>query len=166
MSEKDRSGENAYACGTSLAESEHCKETADNGSMLNATNARQCKTIDELRGAIADDIVCNNPNGKISMFTSPFVAPLGCEAIDNGADKKHSRVPLVYCDQTASNRPVKSIEEYIQRVCLPLYGNTHTNTSITGSQSTAFVAEARQIVAEECNAKITGKASQDVVLFA
>ena len=53
----------------------------------------------------------------------------------------------------------------MQRVCLPLFGNTHTNTSITGSQSTAFVAEARQIVAEECNAKITGKASQDVVLF-
>ena len=32
--------------------------------------------------------------------------------------------------------------------------------------STAFVAEARQIVAEETNAKITGKASLDVVLFA
>jgi len=31
---------------------------------------------------------------------------------------------------------------------------------------TAFVAEARQIVAEETNAKITGKASLDVVLFA
>jgi len=47
-----------------------------------------------------------------------------------------------------------------------LYGNTHTNTSISGSQSTAFVAEARQIIAEECGAKITGKASRDVVLFA
>jgi selenocysteine lyase/cysteine desulfurase len=53
----------------------------------------------------------------------------------------------------------------MEKVCLPIYGNTHTNTSITGSQTTAFVAEARQIVAEETNAKITGKASLDVVLF-
>lgn len=76
------------------------------------------------------------------------------------------KVPLVYCDQTASNRPLASIEKYIYDACLPLYGNTHTNTSVTGSQSTAFVAEARQIVAEGVNAKITGKASLDVVLFA
>jgi selenocysteine lyase/cysteine desulfurase/tRNA(Ile)-lysidine synthase TilS/MesJ len=38
--------------------------------------------------------------------------------------------------------------------------------SLARVYSTAFVAEARQIVAEETNAKITGKASLDVVLFA
>jgi hypothetical protein len=38
--------------------------------------------------------------------------------------------------------------------------------SLAHVYSTAFVAEARQIVAEETNAKITGKASLDVVLFA
>ena len=88
---------------------------------------------------------------------------------NNSTSKKSSRyyqVPLIYCDQTASNRAVKSIENYIQNVCLPLYGNTHTNTSLTGSQSTAFVAEARQCIAEQTNAKVTGKASLDVVLFA
>ncbi|KAG7356486.1 aminotransferase [Nitzschia inconspicua] len=76
------------------------------------------------------------------------------------------KVPLVYCDFTASSRPIGSIEEYLQTTCVPFYGNTHTNTSITGSQSSAFVSEARQIIAEACNAKISGKASQDVVLFA
>lgn len=76
------------------------------------------------------------------------------------------KVPLVYCDFTASSRPLSSIEEYLHQTCLPYYGNTHTNTSVTGSQSSAFVSEARQIIAEACNAKITGKASQDVVLFA
>ncbi len=34
-----------------------------------------------------------------------------------------------------------------------------------GYQSTSYVAEARQIVAESVNAKVTGKASTDVVLF-
>ena len=76
------------------------------------------------------------------------------------------RVPMIYCDFTASHRPLQSIENYIRSRCLPYYGNTHTNTSLTGSQSSAFVSEARQIIAEACNAKITGKASEDVVLFA
>mmetsp|Transcript_29052 Transcript_29052/g.32590 ORF Transcript_29052/g.32590 Transcript_29052/m.32590 type:complete len:1297 (-) Transcript_29052:13-3903(-) len=76
------------------------------------------------------------------------------------------RVPMIYCDFTASHRPLKSIERYIRETCLPYYGNTHTNTSVTGGQSSAFVSESRQIIAEACNAKITGKASLDVVLFA
>ena len=37
---------------------------------------------------------------------------------------------------------------------LPLYGNTHTTTSVTGLQSTCFRLEARQMVAQACNARI------------
>ena len=79
---------------------------------------------------------------------------------------KSVKVPLVYCDFTASHRPLSSLEDYLHKTCIPYYGNTHTNTSITGSQSTAFCSEARQIIGEACGAKTTGKASQDVVLFA
>jgi selenocysteine lyase/cysteine desulfurase len=100
--------------------------------------------------------------GDAETFTSPFEVP--SSSAKKGGNK-FLTVPLVYCDQTASNRPIRSVEKYMEKTCLPLYGNTHTNTSITGSQSTAFVAEARQIVAESTNAKITGKASLDVVLF-
>lgn len=118
-------------------------------------------SIDALRSSIAFDIV--RDGDLLSTFASPFQVPSN---VTNPSGKRFLDVPLVYCDQTASNRPLRSVERYIERVCLPLYGNTHTNTSITGSQSTAFVAEARQIVAEETNAKISGKASRDVVLFA
>lgn len=114
----------------------------------------------DLRDRLARNVITQHPS--LTTFTSPMEDPSCTDANQH----KFLHLPLVYADQTASNRPVQSIEDYLQRVCLPLYGNTHTNTSITGSQSTALVAEARQMVAEACNAKITGKASLDVVLFA
>ncbi|KAL3936469.1 MAG: hypothetical protein SGBAC_008221, partial [Bacillariaceae sp.] len=115
--------------------------TSDVGSMA----------MDEVRESVAKDMM-----GSGTSFSSPLEWKAG-DAV---------QVPLVYCDFTASHRPLKSIESYIKNTCMPFYGNTHTNTSITGSQSTAFCSEARQIIAEACGAKITGKASQDVVLFA
>ena len=51
------------------------------------------------------------------------------------------------------------------REVMPLYGNTHTTSSITGHQSTCFRHEARQIVAEAVNAKVTGRAAVDTVIF-
>ena len=73
--------------------------------------------------------------------------------------------PCIYADWTASGRALKQVENYIANEVLPYYGNTHTSTSITGIQSTSYRHEARQIVAEATNAKITGKAAVDVVLF-
>lgn len=139
-------------CGTSLAEQEHQQSLETRLKSVKQPTT----TSSSLRDTIAADIVSGNNDGRnITFFESPFVL-----------QNQPVRLPLIYCDHTASNRPLRSIESYMERHCLPLYGNTHTNTSITGSQSTAFVAEARQIVAEEVNAKITGKASLDVVLFA
>ena len=120
-------------------------------------------SVESLRNLLASDVL------TAPTFASPFLAKKnhrGGASLGNSNNREHHILPLVYCDQTASNRPLQSIESYLHHVCLPLYGNTHTTTSITGSQSTALVAEARQIVAEETNAKITGKASLDVVLFA
>jgi len=73
--------------------------------------------------------------------------------------------PLVYADWTASARSLAQIEDYLRSEVMPLYGNTHTTTSVTGHQSTCFRHEARQIVAQAVNAKITGKAAEDVVIF-
>jgi hypothetical protein len=141
-------------CGSSLAEHEHREDGFHRAASELAGAVSHVQSIEALRSLIASDVVSS---GKYcTTFTSPFEVPRGASNPGRG---RFLQVPLVYCDQTASNRPVQSIERYVERVCLPLYGNTHTNTSITGSQSTAFVAEARQIVAEETNAKITGESS-------
>ena len=141
-------------CGSSLAELEHGVEDRPESAVNASINS-----VASLRETLAEDVLTSS--SMIETFTSPFEVPPSIKSTE-----KYLQVPLVYCDQTASNRPVQSIEDYMGKVCLPLYGNTHTNTSITGSQSTAFCAEARQIVAEGTNSKITGKASLDVVLFA
>ncbi len=188
--DKSQSKSMDLECGTSLAELEYTTEfdqkqrlyeekkedlystTTNPSSTKQVTDASQTEKlstsekIDLIRSNISNDIVTN---GSVSMFTSPFETEKAHNSTgqtDIPESERYASVPLIYCDQTASNRPLRSIEEFIHESCLPLYGNTHTNTSVTGSQSTAFVAEARQIVAEGVNAKISGKAALDVVLFA
>ena len=73
--------------------------------------------------------------------------------------------PIIYADWTASGKCVSKVESYLAQNVLPLYGNTHTTTSITGHQTTCFRHESRQIVAEAVNAKVTGRAAVDVVIF-
>jgi selenocysteine lyase/cysteine desulfurase len=73
--------------------------------------------------------------------------------------------PIIYADWTASGKCVRKVEDYISNNVIPLYGNTHTTTSITGHQTTCFRHESRQIVAEAVNAKVTGRAAVDVVIF-
>lgn len=172
-------------CGTSLAELEYTseldqkqrqhEETKQTIAKISAESDEEMQEseflsiqekLDLLRSSLTDDIVTND---SVTMFTSPFetaIARNSSGQTEIPEAERYASVPLIYCDQTASNRPLQSIEKFINQRCLPMYGNTHTNTSVTGSQSTAFVAEARQIIAEGVNAKISGKASLDVVLFA
>jgi len=68
--------------------------------------------------------------------------------------------PVVYADYTASGRSLTFIEDYIDRVVLPLYANTHTESSGTGLQTTRFREDAREIVA-----RCFGATDDHVVLF-
>ena len=58
---------------------------------------------------------------------------------------------LLYADYVASGRAYGPIEDKIRDQVLPLYANTHTESSATGRQSTAYREEARQIIADSLN---------------
>ena len=119
-------------CGTSRAENEHYTDDDDNGRVGVEDHAgiqpQNSHSLTALREQLAASVV-TDPNGGCgrTMIASPLYV--------HHSTTTTTVVPLVYCDQTASNRPVRTIERYMEQVCLPLYGNTHTNTSITGSQT-------------------------------
>jgi selenocysteine lyase/cysteine desulfurase len=53
---------------------------------------------------------------------------------------------VTYADYTASGRALSFIEDFIREVVLPLYANTHTESSGTGLQTTRFREQAREII--------------------
>jgi len=55
---------------------------------------------------------------------------------------------VTYADYTASGRSLSFIEDYVRDAVLPLYANTHTESSGTGLQTTRFREEARRLVLE------------------
>ncbi|MFH0751116.1 MAG: aminotransferase class V-fold PLP-dependent enzyme, partial [Chloroflexota bacterium] len=67
---------------------------------------------------------------------------------------------VTYADYTASGRSLSFVEDYLRDAVLPLYANTHTESSGTGLQTTRFRAEARQIVKDA-----VGAGDEHVVLF-
>jgi selenocysteine lyase/cysteine desulfurase len=67
---------------------------------------------------------------------------------------------VTYADYTASGRSVAFIEDFIRETVLPLYANTHTESSGTGSQTSRFREDARRMVREA-----VGGSDDHVVLF-
>ncbi|MCA9738210.1 MAG: aminotransferase class V-fold PLP-dependent enzyme [Gemmatimonadota bacterium] len=53
---------------------------------------------------------------------------------------------VTYADYTASGRSLSFVEDLIRDAVLPLYANTHTESSGTGLQTTRFREDARAIV--------------------
>jgi len=67
---------------------------------------------------------------------------------------------VTYADYTASGRSLDFIEDFIREAVLPLYANTHTESSGTGLQTTRFREDARTIVR-----RCVGATDEHAVLF-
>jgi selenocysteine lyase/cysteine desulfurase len=67
---------------------------------------------------------------------------------------------IIYADWTASGRAYGPIEECIQKKIMPFLGNTHTETTITGTLMSGAYTEAKVIIKEHVRAN-----SDDVLVF-
>jgi selenocysteine lyase/cysteine desulfurase len=67
---------------------------------------------------------------------------------------------VTYADYTASGRSLSFIEDFIRDAVLPLYANTHTESSGTGLQTTRLREEARAIIRDA-----VGGGDEHVVIF-
>ena len=68
---------------------------------------------------------------------------------------------LIYCDWMESGRQLLCIERYLLTHVSTMYGNTHTLTSVTGTQSTRFFTDSRLRILRACG----GKRELDDVIF-
>lgn len=80
---------------------------------------------------------------------------------DQVIETPYGRRRVIYADYTASGRSLTFIEDYIRTEVLPLYANTHTESSGTGLQTTRLREDARDIIREAVRGD-----EETVVLFA
>ena len=125
------------------------KSIINNNKEDNNNNKTVWNKIYELRSKLANDVICdpslpsssddnnnnNNNNNRdkndiVSSYNFPtFISPFDMSSTNSTNSKVGSgggAVPLIYCDQTASQRPIKSIENYLRDNSMSCYANTHT----------------------------------------
>jgi selenocysteine lyase/cysteine desulfurase len=104
----------------------------------------------------------HTPNRPDSSDDADLIALIRESVIgdDEVVDGPFGPRPVVYADYTASGRALSFIEDYIRSTVLPLYANTHTESSGTGLQTTRFREEARAIIG-----RCVGAGDEHAVLF-
>lgn len=127
----------------SLAYSSLISENSDSSSSMSYTTATTVttrssndKNSSSEKVAKLCEFLRSNIIGNRCLIKTPF----------------HAEQEIVYADYTASGRCLRFVEEYMSKVVLPTYANTHTEASATGAQTTLLREDARDIIHKSLNA--------------